>query len=160
MHQVRIVNMTLICAAHRPISVDMTSLLFQCVFDTSLICRIRYQYLPIICNSTCLRLWNDRRVNDSSVRRILDNFHDPPVCGKSALFGQSILREIAVNLSEKRKREAGGTLNARNNFLSRQSQADNLSAFKEINNSNNLEDWGEINLLIKNKDCIFIKLSK
>ncbi|KYM83024.1 hypothetical protein ALC53_06289 [Atta colombica] len=49
----------------------------------------------------------DRRVNDSSVRRILDDFHDPPVCGKSALFGQSILREIAVNLSEKRKREAG-----------------------------------------------------
>ena len=63
----------------------------------------------------------DRRVNDSSVRRILDDIHGPPVCGKSALFGQSTLREIAVNLSEKRKREAGGTLNVRNNFLPRQS---------------------------------------
>lgn len=77
----------------------------------------------------------DRRVNDSSVRRNLDDVHGPPVCGKSALFGQSTLREIAVDLSEKRRRAARGTLNARNNFLPRQSQADNLSAFKEINNT-------------------------
>jgi len=139
-HQVRIVSTTLICAARRAISVDVTSLLFRCVFDTASVV-----FVTNTCQSSAILPafvfeMIDRRVNDSSVRRILDDFHDPPVCGKSALFGQSILREIAVNLSEKRKREAGGTLNARNNFLSRQSQANNLSAFKEINNSNNLED--------------------
>ncbi|KYN28093.1 hypothetical protein ALC57_02529 [Trachymyrmex cornetzi] len=47
----------------------------------------------------------ERRVNDSSVRRILDDVHGPPVCGKSALFGQSTLREIVVNFSEKRRRK-------------------------------------------------------